>query len=146
MLLRKQKVTISLSPADFCNSAKYDAVSAYLLALNAAVPDMARSTIYYKSAIEEKCNTQLTVDQFKSKGFTDVIQILIGSQAIDELALNPGQHATEDALGFIRQNIDCHDFGVPFFRLMANEAFQKKYERLYNFLYAYQEMSATQPH
>lgn len=76
-------------------------VDAYILAMNTMSPITAKYTIQYKQAVEQKCNTALSVEQLNSKAFTNVVQAMVSSETVDRMGLDAAGGSLQDTLSVI---------------------------------------------
>lgn len=100
----KKVITLIMAAAASCSSV-YAAtlptseVDAYILAMNTMSPITAKYTIQYKQAVEQKCNTALSVEQLNSKAFTNVVQAMCCGQLKLATALEFFQYRFSDSFG-----------------------------------------------
>ncbi|EOV7450024.1 hypothetical protein ACORBP_003349 [Vibrio vulnificus] len=115
-------------------------VDAYLLALNSMAPISAKYTIQYKEALEHSCNTQLSIEQLNSRGFTNVVQALVSSETVDKLGLDDSDGSLSDTLQLIGANINCSDFSAPYKAVLNSAEFNKKHQHLSKVLHTWDEV------
>lgn len=108
----KKVITLIMAAAASCSSV-YAAtlptseVDAYILAMNTMSPITAKYTIQYKQAVEQKCNTALSVEQLNSKAFTNVVQAMVSSETVDRMGLDAAGGSLQDTLSVIGKNVTC---------------------------------------
>ncbi|HIF8810758.1 TPA: hypothetical protein ACX6FS_002173 [Vibrio cholerae O1 biovar El Tor Ogawa] len=119
--LHQQKGMISLSPPTICNSA-------------------AKYTIQYKQAVEQKCNTALSVEQLNSKAFTNVVQAMVSSETVDRMGLDAAGGSLQDTLSVIGKNVTCSDLNAPFKALLDDKDFTRKHQHLSKVLHTWNEV------
>lgn len=138
----KKVITLIMAAAASCSSV-YAAtlptseVDAYILAMNTMSPITAKYTIQYKQAVEQKCNTALSVEQLNSKAFTNVVQAMVSSETVDRMGLDAAGGSLQDTLSVIGKNVTCSDLNAPFKALLDDKDFTRKHQHLSKVLHTW---------
>ncbi|WP_422824275.1 hypothetical protein [Xenorhabdus siamensis] len=132
-------MAIALSTAGYAASLPNNEVDAYILAMNTMSPITAKYTIHYKQAVEQHCNTSMTVDQLNSKDFTNVVQTMVSSETVDRMGLDAAG-SLQDTLFVIGKNVNCSDLNAPFKALLDDKDFNKKHQHLSKVLHTWDEV------
>ncbi|EOW9552664.1 hypothetical protein ACY3XD_003628 [Vibrio cholerae] len=140
MSLISEGMATSLSPAGFAPPLHNGEVDAYILAMKTMSPITATYTILYKQAIEQRCDTDLSVDQLNSKGFTNVVQAMVSSETVDKMGLDAAGGSLQDTLSVIGNNVSCSDLNAPFKALLDNKDFTQKHQHLSKVLHTWNEV------
>ncbi|MSS33533.1 hypothetical protein EX353_28315 (plasmid) [Klebsiella pneumoniae] len=111
-------------------------VDAYILAMNTMSPITAKYTIQYKQAVEQKCNTALSVEQLNSKAFTNVVQAMVSSETVDRMGLDAAGGSLQDTLSVIGKNVT----NAPFKALLDDKDFTRKHQHLSKVLHTWNEV------
>lgn len=141
----KKVITLIMAAAASCSSV-YAAtlptseVDAYILAMNTMSPITAKYTIQYKQAVEQKCNTALSVEQLNSKAFTNVVQAMVSSETVDRMGLDAAGGSLQDTLSVIGKNVTCSDLNAPFKALLDDKDFTRKHQHLSKVLHTWNEV------
>ncbi|MER3922224.1 hypothetical protein J9A98_27160 [Klebsiella pneumoniae] len=137
----KKVITLIMAAAASCSSV-YAAtlptseVDAYILAMNTMSPITAKYTIQYKQAVEQKCNTALSVEQLNSKAFTNVVQAMVSSETVDRMGLDAAGGSLQDTLSVIGKNVT----NAPFKALLDDKDFTRKHQHLSKVLHTWNEV------
>ncbi|MDZ3971802.1 hypothetical protein U0806_00235 [Escherichia coli] len=141
----KKVIALIMVAAASCSSA-YAAtlptseVDAYILAMNTMSPITAKYTIQYKQAVEQKCNTALSVEQLNSKAFTNVVQAMVSSETVDRMGLDAAGGSLQDTLSVIGKNVTCSNLNAPFEALLDDKDFTRKHQHLSKVLHTWNEV------
>ncbi|EBS0111296.1 hypothetical protein BZ828_21475 [Salmonella enterica subsp. enterica serovar Enteritidis] len=100
----------------------------------------AKYTIQYKQAVEQKCNTALSVEQLNSKAFTNVVQAMVSSETVDRMGLDAAGGSLQDTLSVIGKNVTCSDLNAPFKALLDDKDFTRKHQHLSKVLHTWNEV------
>jgi len=130
----------SLSLAGYAAAFPNSEVEAYILAMNTMSPITAKYTIQYKQAVEQKCNTALSVEQLNSKAFTNVVQAMVSSETVDRMGLDAAGGSLQDTLSVIGKNVTCSDLNAPFKALLDDKDFTRKHQHLSKVLHTWDEV------
>ncbi|MFH7097293.1 hypothetical protein ACHWI2_32775, partial [Klebsiella pneumoniae] len=103
-------------------------------------PITAKYTIQYKQAVEQKCNTALSVEQLNSKAFTNVVQAMVSSETVDRMGLDAAGGSLQDTLSVIGKNVTCSDLNAPFKALLDDKDFTRKHQHLSKVLHTWNEV------
>lgn len=115
-------------------------VDAYILAMNTMSPINAKYTILYKQAVEQKCNTALSIEQLNSKAFTNVVQAMVSSETVDRMGLDAAGGSLQDTLSVIGKNVTCSNLNAPFKALLDDKGFTRKHQHLSKVLHTWDEV------
>lgn len=106
----------------------------------------AKYTIQYKQAVEQKCNTVLSVEQLNSKAFTNVVQAMVSSETVDRMGLDAAGGSLQDTLSVIGKNVTCSDLNAPFEALLDDKDFTRKHQHLSKVLHTWDEVVSQSKH